>query len=277
MLLYSLGIWSGLHPRCLLWKKWWATSMPTNASSGWKGMSYISYYSSGPILAAFVQVVSLDNIVPFFTLWKYCQSNCALADSALPSPWILSCIVNHATWSWNSRLRQYPAPCNRWWRSVHQAIHFDWISVQTKREMKSNFIERRQTSTSETTITKVPVTFLALPFFQQFGSNSKKNIVPACSMSPSSCPESKAPWTDNYGHSGAAICFLHRGGSSDGCCHHGGDRAIVLQGSSDANPSQIIHLSIVIPTNCANRSHGQAVDESADITCTQCSIPSWCI
>ena len=62
------------------------TRMPTNASSGWKGVTYISYHSSGPILAAFVQVVSLENIVPFFALSKHCQSNYALADSALPSP-----------------------------------------------------------------------------------------------------------------------------------------------------------------------------------------------
>jgi hypothetical protein len=44
------------------------TRMPTNASSGWKGVTYISYHSSGPILAAIVLVVSLENIVPFFAL-----------------------------------------------------------------------------------------------------------------------------------------------------------------------------------------------------------------
>ena len=40
-----------------------------------------------------------------------------------------------------STLRQYPAPCNRLWRSVHRAIHFDWISAETTRTYVQNEIK----------------------------------------------------------------------------------------------------------------------------------------
>jgi hypothetical protein len=43
--------------------------------------------------------VSLEKNVPFFALKKHCQSICALADSALPSSWILTNIVNQSAWT----------------------------------------------------------------------------------------------------------------------------------------------------------------------------------
>ena len=43
-----------------------------------------------------VRVGSLENIALFFALKKHCQSNCAFADSALPSPIFWSHIVTYS-------------------------------------------------------------------------------------------------------------------------------------------------------------------------------------